>query len=172
MTNIVDDFYVKYEELLTHLQANKDVSLQIWAHENFRRVLVLIMANYLENEIGTALNEFSKQKSGSDLVSSFIEKSMEGRYHTYFNWEGNNANSFFAFFGDTFKKEAGNDVRSNNKLDEGIKAFLEIGRTRNILIHERFHFAEIGDKTAEEFYKSFKKALVFVEYLRARLIGI
>jgi hypothetical protein len=169
MINIVDDFYSKYEELLTHLLDNGEASLRIWAHENFRKVLVLIMANHLENEIRTILKEFSKQKSGSELVSSFVQKSMERQYHTYFDWEGNNANRFFALFGDTFKQEACKDVHSDIKLEEGIKAFLEIGNARNILIHERFHIADIGNKTAKEFYEAFKKAMVFVEYLKMKL---
>lgn len=169
MTNNVDDFYVKYEELLARLQAPEDASLRVWAHENFRRVLVLIMANHLENELRTILEEFFKRNSRSDLVSSFIEKSMERQYHTYFDWEGSNANHFFAFFGETFKQEAIQDVRSKNELDDGIKAFLEIGNTRNTLIHERFFIVDLGNKTAEEFYKSFKKALGFMEYLKMKL---
>lgn len=169
MTNIVDDFYGKYEELLTHLLASKEASLHIWAHENFRKVLVLIMANHLENEIRTILKEFSKQKSGSELVSSFIQKSMERQYHTYFDWDSNNANRFFALFGDTFKQEANNEVRSNTELEEGIRSFLEIGNARNTLIHERLHLADIGNKTAEEFYGAFKKAMIFVEYLKMKL---
>lgn len=152
-----------------NLQAAKDVSLRIWAGDHFRRVLVLIMANYLENEVKTILIEFSKLKSGSDLVSSFVEKSMKGKFHTYFKWKGNNANIFFALFGDTFKAEAIKDVDSTNDLEEGIKAFLEIGYTRNVLIHERLHLAKIGDKTTEEFYESFKKAVVFVEYIKKKL---
>jgi membrane-bound lytic murein transglycosylase len=169
MTNIVDDFYSKYEELLTNLLDNDKTSLHIWAHENFRKVLVLIMANHLENEIRTILQEFSKQKSGSELVSSFIRKSMERQYHTYFDWEGSNANRFFALFGDTFRQEAGKDVHSDTKLEEGIKAFLEIGNTRNTLIHKRFHLADIGNKTAKEFYEAFEKAMIFVEYLKTKL---
>ena len=77
MTNIVDDSYVNYQELLMKLQVSTDLSLQIWAGDHFRRVLVLIMANHLENEVKTILIEFSKRKSGSELVSSFVEKSME-----------------------------------------------------------------------------------------------
>jgi membrane-bound lytic murein transglycosylase len=169
MTNIVDDFYGKYEELLTHLLDNEEASLHIWAHENFRKVLVLIMANHLENEIRTILQEFSEQKSGSELVSSFIQKSMERQYHTYFDWEKSNANKFFAFFGDAFQQEAKKDVLADDKLAEGIKVFLEIGNTRNTLIHERFHVADIGNKTAKEFYEAFKKAMVFVEYLKMKL---
>jgi len=165
----VDDFYANYGELLAHIPTDKELSLGNWAHETFRRVLVLIMANHLENEVKTTLTEFSKNKSGNNLVCSFVEKSMEGRYHQFFEWKGNNANSFFALFGDNFKKQAGNDVSSNNDLAEGIKAFLEIGRTRNILVHERFQFIPIGNRTAEEFYDLFKKALVFVDYLKMKL---
>lgn len=168
MSNIVDEFYLNYEELLKQIQVS-DISLRNWAHENFRRVLVLLMANYLENEIRTNLKNFSRQKSGSDLVSSFIEKSMERQYYTYFDWESGNANRFFAFFGDAFKQEVSKEIRTNAELDEGIKAFLEIGNTRNILMHERLHAVDIGNKTAEEFYNSFKKALLFVEYLRMKL---
>jgi len=169
MTNIVDAFYSKYEELLTHLQANKEVSLLVWAQEYFRRILVLIMANHLESEIKATLIEFSKQKSGSELISSFMEKSMNRQYNAYFDWDKNNVNKFFSFFGDTFKQDANKDVQSNDDLEEGIKAFLEIGNTRNTLAHERLHLADIGNKTAEEFYIAFKKAMVFVEYLKTKL---
>src|SRR4030042_1719481 len=139
MSTIVDNFFSKYEELPTHLQASNEVSLRVWAHENFRRILVLIMANHLENEIKATLKEFSKQKSGSELVSSFIEKSMERQYNNYFDWDRSNANRFFSFFGDAFRQEADKDVHSNEKLEEGIKAFLEIGNARNTLAHERLH---------------------------------
>jgi len=168
MTNIVDDSYANYQELLK-LLGNEDASLLNWAHENFRRVLVLIMANYLENEVTAILKEFFKQKSGSDLVFSFIEKSMERQYHTYFDWKVNNANRFFALFGETFQQEAIQDVRSDNDLEEGIRAFLEIGQTRNILTHELLHRAYIGNKTAKEFYESFNKSIAFVEYLQKKL---
>jgi membrane-bound lytic murein transglycosylase len=167
MTNAVDDLYLRYEELLEHIPTS-DVSLQNWAHENFRRVLVLTMANHLENETRTILVEFARKKSGSDLVCSFMKNSMERQYHTYFEWKGNNANKFFAFFGDTFKKEVTKDIASKDDVSEGMRAFLEIGRTRNILMHERLHAVNIGNKTAKEFYDSFKKALVFVDYLRTR----
>lgn len=169
MINIVEDFYGKYKELLTKLQTNNEVSLHVWAHEYFRRVLVIIIANHLENEVKTIVKEFSKCRSGSELISSFIEKSMERQYSTYFDWDANNANKFFAYFGVVFKQEASKDVRENNELEEGIKAFLEIGDARNTLAHERLHIANIGNKTAEEFYAAFKKATVFIEYLRKKL---
>lgn len=169
MTNAVEEFYANYTELLALLQPNQYPSLNTWAQNSFRRILVIIMANHLENEIKGIVREFSKNKSGSDLVSSFIEKSMNRQYNNYFDWDRNNCNKFFSYFGQTFKQEAMKDVSSNKELEEGIKAFLEIGNARNILAHERLHQANIGDKTTKEFYDAFKRAMVFIEYLKKKL---
>ena len=165
MSNIVDEFYSNYVELLAEIERTKKVSLQVWVNENFRRVLVLTMANYLENEVRALIQELTKKKSGSEIVYSFLCNSMERQYHTYFDWKSRNANKFFSLFGEPFKREAANDVASDENLEEGIVAFLEIGNTRNILIHENLHVVDIGNKTAKEFYESFKKALLFIDYL-------
>lgn len=164
MDNIVDDFYSNYEELSAEIETKK-ASLRIWVNESFRRVLVLTMANYLENEVRALIQELIKKKSVSELVYSFLSNSMERQYHTYFDWESRNANRFFSLFGERFKNEAVKDVDSDDKLKEGIVAFLEIGNTRNILMHEDLHIVDIGNKTAKEFHESFKTATVFIDYL-------
>lgn len=168
MTNIVDDFYAKYNELLNFIPS-KELSLQNWAHEVFRRVLVLTMANYLENEITNLLREFSRTKSGNEFLHSFVNnKAIERQYHTFFNWKEHNANPFFSLFGEDFRKQAASEVNSNDILDQAVKAFLEIGKTRNILIHESLHVVEIGNKTAKEFYDLFNKSLKFIAFLRTK----
>ena len=168
MTNIVDDFYAKYNELLD-LIPSKDLSLKNWAHENFRRVLVLTMANYLENEITNLLKEFSRTKSGNEFLYSFMKnKAIERQYYTFFEWKGHNANQFFSLFGEDFRKQASSEVDSNDVLNEAVKAFLEIGKTRNILIHESLHVVDIGNKTAKEFYDLFNKSLNFIAFLRTK----
>ena len=165
MSNIVDDFYSNYEELSAEIETTEKASLRVWVNESFRRVLVLTMANYLENKVKALIQGLIKEKSGSELVYSFLSNSMERQYHTYFNWESRNANKFFSLFGERFKNEAIKDVASDDKLEEGIIAFLEIGNTRNILIHENLHVVDIGNKTVKEFYNSFKSATVFIDYL-------
>jgi hypothetical protein len=75
-------------------------------------------------------------------------------------------------FGERFKREALQDVASNDKLEEGIVAFLEIGNTRNILIHENLHVVDIGNKTAKEFYESFKSATLFIDYLTKKFESV
>lgn len=168
MSNIVDDFYSNYEELLAEIKATKKASLQVWINESFRRVLVLTMANYLENEVRAIIQGLTKRKSGSELIHSFLLSSMDRQYHTYFDWNSRNANKFFSLFGERFKKDAIKDVTSNDKLEEGIIAFLEIGSTRNMLIHENLYGVDIGNKTAKEFYESFKRAILFIDYLKKK----
>ena len=170
MPNIVEDFYAKYNDLIGKLQSGDDLSLHVWATDFFRRILVIVMANYLENEVNSTLQNFFDSKSGNLLISEFSKRSMKRQYHTYFDWDsGTNANQFFALFGRTFKDKAKEDVRTNADLDEGIRAFLEIGRTRNILVHQGLHSANI-EKTADEFYDSFAKAIIFMNYLRTNLV--
>jgi hypothetical protein len=169
MTNVVDEFYQNYIEFLRQIQNGQNPSLVVWAHENFRRMLIVAMANYLENEMRAIMKDYWQRKSANDLIHSFLLNSMERQYHTYFDWEGKNAHRFFALFGDNFKQEAIRDVEGNDALKEGIREFLEIGRRRNLLVHERLHQVDIGNKTAEEFYGSFQKALVFIDYIKTKL---
>jgi hypothetical protein len=170
MTNAVDEFYANYIELV-NLIPSRNLSLQNWAHENFRRVLVLAMANYLENEITNLLKEFSRTKSGNEPLRSFVRnKAIERQYHTYFDWKGHNANRFFSLFGKDFAEQASSEVKQYPALDEAIKAFLEIGKTRNTLIHENLHVVDIGNKTAKEFYDLFNKSLNFITFMKRNLV--
>ncbi len=167
-TNPVDRFYVNFKQLLQKVHA--DMSLQVWASDNFRRLFVVAAANYLESQVKGVLRELWRSKSGSPMVEAFLNNTMERMYHTYFDWESTNANTFFARFGKEFKILANRDVQTTRALDDGIRAFLEIGRTRNELLHEELREVML-QKTMDEFYELHKNALLFVEYLRDKLSG-
>jgi hypothetical protein len=171
MSNNVETFYSNYQEISSAL-TDQQASLMVWLNESFRRILVLTMANHLENKIKALIKDFVEKKSSSELVSSFLSSSMERQYHTYFNWESRNANKFFSLFGERFKDEMKKDVESVDNLEEGIIAFLEIGNTRNILMHEDLLIVNIVNKTPEEFYKSFKSATFFIDYLTKKFLTI
>lgn len=168
-SNIVEEFYSNYNELLKRLEAHDELSLKIWVHHNFNKIFVVVIASYFENEITKLITEFAKTKSDNDsLIVSFIKNAaIERRYHTYFNWKENTATSFFSLFGEDFKKKAVEDVRNDDDLKGGIESFLKIGRTRN-LVHSNL-FETDSTKTAEDFYALYKKALVFLEYIRKEL---
>jgi hypothetical protein len=165
MSTIVDTFYQNYEELSKEIGKAENVSLQVWVNERFRRILVLTIANSLENEIQSLIRELVKKKTSCEPVNFFLSNSMERQFYTYFDFKSNNANRFFSLFGKRFKDEATADVDSDSKLKEGIASFLELIQTRNILMHENLHEVYIGDKTAREFYESYAKARIFLDYL-------
>ena len=60
-----------------------------------------------------------------------------------------NANSFFRAFGNNFQSFMAERVRSTAELEESIRAFLEIGKLRNQLVHENFADFQL-DKTVNE----------------------
>jgi hypothetical protein len=72
--------------------------------------------------------------------------------------------SFFSLFGDEFKKDIEVDLRSNDALEKAIRDFLEIGSTRNELVHENFGNFTL-DKTAKEIYELYRSASMFIDYL-------
>jgi hypothetical protein len=53
-------------------------------------------------------------------------------------------------------------VEDDDSLNEAVRAFLEIGSNRNRLIHNDFGSFFL-EKTAEEVYNLYSKAMVFVE---------
>lgn len=165
---VVDEFYANYKQLLELLESGNEASLRVWVNDKFRRTLVLVSANYFESEIKGILVNLVQTKAGSPLVMAFLKKSMERRYHEYFDWDVDNANRFYSMFGEDFKKQSVEEVRADRTLAEGVKAFMEIGRTRNDLVHKQLLGIPL-EKTADEFYELHKKARVFVEYLRKRL---
>lgn len=78
------------------------------------------------------------------------------------------ANSFFGLFGDIFSNFIKQEVRNSEQLSSSIKAFLEIGRERNRLVHQDFGTFSL-EKTSDEIYLLYKDALVFVNALPDKL---
>ena len=175
---IVDELYKNHTELWEYLQQNKQPSLFSFVDNTFKKVLVLASASFFEEEIKTILMEFAAKCSSNNLpLVNFIKnKTIERQYDTYFNWKENNASSFFGLFGNKFKTESDADVLKDPTLKESIKSFLEIGFTRNILVHSNFaniEFSKIptfSHRTAEEYYKLYQSGIYFVEYIKKKLL--
>jgi len=166
----VDDFYDAVKKLSALIFTNNDISNYIWQNDYFRRFLILVSANYFETKVSELLKNFANTKSGDPLLVSFLVKSTERQYYTYFDWNNaRNANTFFSYFGEDFSNNAKDDVNRNESLHKAILAFLEIGQTRNNLVHKQFlHFSL--PKTVDEYYSLYKEALEFMAYLNGKLI--
>jgi hypothetical protein len=167
---IIDKLYIDYLDLLNYLQANKEISLINDADNNFKKVLLLSIASFFEHEITQILLEFinTSSNNNSRIYSFTKKKAVDRQYHTYFNWDiKKGANQFFSLFGDEFKKDIEMDLRSNDALEKAVRDFLEIGSTRNELVHENFGNFTL-DKTAKEIYELYRSASMFIDYLAGK----
>jgi hypothetical protein len=95
-------------------------------------------------------------------------KAVSRLYHTYFQWDKKNANSFFGLFGEPFLAACKERVRSDSELEGAIRAFLELGNARNEMVHENFALFSMN-KTAEEVFALYSRARAFVDFLENSL---
>jgi hypothetical protein len=64
-------------------------------------------------------------------------------------------------FGQAFKDHMAEILAQDDSLVEGVKAFMEIGRERNLLVHSDYA-SYLINKTPEEIYSLYHSASVFV----------
>ena len=161
---VVDRLYRDFNDLVAYLDKAQEISLRSAVDENFRKVLLLAAASYFERQITDELLAFVKEKANGNVPTiSFVRnKAISRQYHTFFDWSQTSANQFFSLFGDGFKKYMQERVDTDDQLQRGVKAFLEIGRERNRLVHQDFASFTL-EKTANEIYENYQYARVFVE---------
>lgn len=167
---IIDRIYSENSEILNYLDSQKEYSFKSNCDEKFTKTLVLSISSYFEHCITELILEFSEKSSSNNamLISLIKSKAISRQYHTYFGWEGKNANSFFACFGQEFKTECEREVKQNKELEEGIQNFLSLGNTRNQLVHINFANYSL-DKNSSEYFAMYKKALIFIQFLKNKL---
>ena len=167
MTNesIIDRIYKENLELLKFLEQKNEPTFVIQFNTIFAKTLLLSAASYFEYEICKMIMSFVERKANNNeyIISLIKSKAIERQYHTYFEWDGKNANKFFALFGNTFKEDRNADIKSNQKLKDAIRSFLELGNERNKLVHKNFADCTL-DKTAEEVYLLYQQATIFMDF--------
>ncbi|MEK7718554.1 MAG: HEPN domain-containing protein [Bacteroidota bacterium] len=169
----------EYKSIVSFLNQNSQPSLSSDVNKNFKKIIVLSSASYYEHLIQEILVEFiTKETNNNTKVVNFVKKKAIGmQYHTYFTWgekdnpdkPGKNANTFFSLFGDDFKKNVDAEIKTSPHLEVAVKAFLEIGHLRNILVHSNFAAYDLNNKTADEIFDLYKAGLPFIEYIKNKL---
>jgi len=161
-----------YEESSSVIQAlgSTEPSLFVSAGDIFRKALVLAVASYFEYRVTTCVLEFVRERAnGSSLIVGLVtNKAISRQYHTWFNWDGTNANQFFSLFGSEFRQMMGDRVNASDELRASIRAFLEVGSERNKLIHQDFASFSL-EKTLDEIYDLYRLSLLFVNGLSTHL---
>jgi len=164
MSNIIDRLYEDHKALSAFLTENGQISLLSNAADNFRKTLLLSAASYFESIIKDSIIAIVAEHTGPEnpILEFLKNKAIERQYHTYFQWNSSNANSFFGLFGSDFKDYMTSYVKKDSKLKESISAFIELGELRNQLVHQNFAIFPL-EKDAEEIYQLYVKASLFVE---------
>lgn len=175
----VDTLNDEYQSIIEFLDQSAQPSLSSDVNRYFKKVIALSSASYFEHKIQDILVQFiTKETANNSLAINFFKKKAVGmQYHTYFTWgvkdrpdkPGKNANTFFALFGDDFKRQVETEIKGSTDLEGAVKAFLEIGHLRNILVHSNFAAYDIENKTANEIFSLYKRGLPFIEYMQNKL---
>lgn len=155
----------EYSELIEFCRANSQISFEMYINDTYKKSLLLSAASFFEATIIQAIHDFAdaKSRSNSEVVAFVDNKAVKRQYHTFFNWEGQNANQFFGLFGEAFKQKARQEIEARS-LVEAEKAFMAVGRERNRLVHQNYIEAQIND-TFEDIKNKYEKACEFVELI-------
>lgn len=164
--SIVDRLHSDFKEVVEQLEISGELSLRNSAEEIFRKSLLLAAASYFERRVTDAVLQFIGETSvNDDLVTEFVRRqAIDRRYHTLFAWDRHNANQFFGLFGADFGAYMKDYVENNPAYETAIRAFMEIGRERNRIVHEDFGSAEL-EKSTTEVHGLYEQALLFVEQI-------
>ncbi len=157
--------YDEYGELIEFCRSNGQISFELYINDIYKKALLLSAASYFETVITRTIHNFvnSKAHNNPEIIAFVDNKAVKRQYHTFFNWDGKNANQFFGLFGETFKQRAREEIQIK-KLDNAEAAFMSIGQERNRLVHQNYIEAQIND-TFEEIYIKYEKACDFVELI-------
>ncbi len=167
---IIDKIYEDNQALVSYLEEQGQISFQSDVDDLFRKNLLLSIASYFEFVLkDTLLEFFGEQTNDSDLIIAFLKnKAIERQYHTYFNWGGKNANSFFGLFGNEFKNFMNKEIQNDEKLKQSIRAFLKLGDLRNQLVHKNFATFPL-ENTRGEIFALYQQAVVFINLFPQKL---
>ena len=157
---------------LIALLPQEEISIRVNADAAFRKTLIMSAASYFEVRMSEAVIDiFSEATGASEAMVEFVRaKAIKRRYHEWFDWDSLNANKFFSAFGSTFRSFMNDRLKEDHKLEESIRAFIEIGSFRNHLSHENFVSFYLP-KTVSEIFDMYQKAIDFVDSFPEMLRG-
>lgn len=160
----------EHSALIEFCRKHNQLSFKMYIDSTYKKSLLLSAASFLEAAITKSIHDYvnTKSRQTAELVAFVDNKAIKRQYHTFFNWEGNNANQFFGLFGEDFKQRARKEIETRG-LTEAETAFMAVGRERNRLVHQNYIAVQIND-TFDEIWNKYEQACKFAD-LVAGLLG-
>lgn len=169
MIDLIESKYNEAGQIRKILMKNKaDIDFDFSLDDIYKKVIVLSSASLFEKKISNIIIRFAQERAPTDCrVATFVEnKAVKRQYHTYFQWDGNNTNSFWGLFGGDALKRAKESLNNNVDLKEAESNFLFIGKLRNTLVHNDFLSNNcLSTMTLDEIYAKYSSARQFVEFI-------
>jgi len=157
----VEQLFNNYEENYNSLMQSNEISFATDYKNQFAKVILLACASYFETKVVSTVID-SLNTESCPLTYNFVSrKALKRQYHTLFSWDAGNANSFFSFFGEEFKKFMGERVKEDEGLKSSIQDFLLLGSLRNQLVHDNYAMFSL-ELTVEDMWEKFENAQQFV----------
>ena len=162
--------YQDSQELYNYLLGKGEISFATYIDNVYKKVLVLSAASYFESKISELISKYAAKASGSDkrIVKLIESKVIERQYHTLFDWKANNTNTFWKLFGEETKESVRQKINGDEKLKTAEQCFIDLGRQRNLLVHENFAEFDVNI-TLEEIYKKYRQACNFISLIETVL---
>ncbi len=136
----IKSYFEEQSQIIYTLNEQREFSLAQTAQNIFAKSLVLIAASVFETQLREiVVNAISARTNSDSYVLSFCRrKGMDRQYHTWFDWEAKNANSFFKLFGPEADTTAKRIADNDEEVKRSIEDFIFIGKTRNEIMHLNF----------------------------------
>ena len=158
--------YLDSKDLYDYLLGKGEVSFATYIDNVYKKVLVLSAASFFESKISGMISDYATMATGIDkrIVHLVEAKAIERQYHTLFDWNSGNTNTFWKLFGDETKEKVRDLIGKDEQLKNAELEFLDLGKRRNLLVHENFAEYDVNI-TVNEIYQKYKIACDFVEFM-------
>lgn len=162
--------YQDSKDLYNYLLGKGEVSFATYIDNVYKKVLVLSAASFFESKISKAISKYAAKVTGTDkrIVSLIENKVIERQFHTLFDWKTTNTNQFWKLFGEETKNRVREEIGKDESLKQSEVSFMELGKQRNLLVHENFAEYDVNT-TVDEIYKKYQSACSFVAFLETVL---
>lgn len=157
----VEQLFNGYEENCRTLIKSNEISFVTDYKNQFAKVILLACASYFETKVVNTIVESLNTKDCTLTYHFVSRKALKRQYHTLFSWDASNANTFFSFFGEEFKKYMVTRVKEDENLKSSIQDFLLLGSLRNQLVHDNYAMFSL-ELTVEDMWAKFENAKKFV----------
>lgn len=168
-SNRVEELLRDHRELVEYLESGNSLLLRDRAESAFAKTLLIAAASHFEVRLSQMIIDlYLEMTQGAEELAEFVKRqAIDRRFTQLFQWSssgspGQNANSFYRLFGDGFSDHMRQRVREDRRLDESVKAFLEIGNLRNQMVHESYADFQLN-KTVAEVYSLYTSGARFVD---------